>query len=115
MTSSLFEPNTPLLSRYQGIEELTRVTERSSVQTTTLDSLASQVGEIDFLKMDVQGGELAVIEGAQKALGAVSVIETEVEFVPLYEQQPLFADIDIALRLHPPNSRLAPPHNCGRS
>ena len=71
MTSSLFEPNTALLERYNGIEELCRVVSRHDVATATLDSLAQEVGPIDWLKVDVQGGELAVIEGATELLKTV--------------------------------------------
>jgi len=68
MTSSLFEPNTSLLERYNGIAELCRVVSREDVSTATLDSLRDEMGPIDWLKIDVQGGELAVIEGATELL-----------------------------------------------
>lgn len=74
MTSSLFEPNTALLERYNGIEELCRVVSREDVTTSTLDSLRSEMGPIDWLKVDVQGGELAVIEGATELLKSVVYI-----------------------------------------
>ena len=52
----------------------------------------------DFLKVDVQGAELDVLEGGTGALEQCLVVESEVEFVPLYERQPLFTDIDLFLR-----------------
>lgn len=50
---------------------------------------------IDVLKLDVQGGELAVLEGAQNALQAqkIGCIFAEVEFRQLYAGQPLAWDI----------------------
>jgi len=42
------------------------------VRSSTLDSLCATHGirNIDFLKIDVQGGELAVLRGAERVLGA---------------------------------------------
>ena len=97
MTSSLFKPNTALLAKFQNLEELTRVHKTYPVQTTRLDDLP-ELKDTDFLKVDVQGAELLVFEGATRLLDDVLVVETEVEFVPLYEGQPLFADIDAFLR-----------------
>jgi FkbM family methyltransferase len=97
MTSSLFEPNTPLLSKFQNLEEVSRVTKAQSVQTKRLDDIP-EVRGTDFLKVDVQGGELMVFQGAVDVLEDVLVIHTEVEFVALYKEQPLFADIDTFLR-----------------
>ena len=97
MTSSLFEPNTALLEKFQNLEELTRVQKTYPVQTTRLDDIPELEGT-DFLKVDVQGAELLVFEGAPKLLDTTLVIHTEVEFVALYKDQPLFADIDAHLR-----------------
>lgn len=97
MTSSLYEPNTRLLSRFQVLEELTRTVEVSDVQTRRLDDIR-EIANIDFIKIDVQGAELDVIRGGEQALKNTVVIQTEVEFVPMYKGQPLFGDVDAALR-----------------
>lgn len=99
MTSSLYEPNTRLLDMFQNLGELTRVVERQAVETHRLDDLQAVEGA-DFLKLDVQGGEVRVIEGAARLLESVLIVHTEVCFVPLYQDQPLYAEIDIALRRH---------------
>jgi hypothetical protein len=41
---------------------------------------------------------MLVYRGAEQILKNVLVIHTEVEFVPMYKNQPLFADIDAHLR-----------------
>jgi FkbM family methyltransferase len=97
MTSSLFEPNTALLAKFHLLAEATRVVKKYRVQTTRLDDIPDVRGT-DFLKVDVQGAELMVFRGGANMLGEVLAIHTEVEFVPLYKEQPLFADVDAFLR-----------------
>jgi FkbM family methyltransferase len=97
MTSSLFEPNTRLLEKFQNLAELTQVVRIAEIQTTRLDDIP-EVRGTDLLKVDVQGGELLVFQGAVRTLKEVLVIVTEVEFVAMYKDQPLFADIDRFLR-----------------
>ena len=53
---------------------------------------------VDYLKIDVQGAEVDVFNGAKNLLADIMVIHTEVEFVPLYIDQPLFAEVDQLLR-----------------
>jgi FkbM family methyltransferase len=97
MTSSLFEPNTALLEKFQNLGELVRVVKTSQVETKRLDDIPEVKGT-DFLKVDVQGGEMLVFCGSTDVLKDVLVIHTEVEFVMLYKGQPLFSDIDAFLR-----------------
>jgi FkbM family methyltransferase len=99
MTSSLYEPNTALLKRFNNLEELTRVVETSDVNTTRLDDVP-EITNIDFLKIDIQGAELDTFRGAARHLKECLVIWTEVEFVQMYKDQPLFAEVDIELRKH---------------
>ncbi|MFH2008141.1 MAG: FkbM family methyltransferase [bacterium] len=56
--------------------------------------------DLDLVKLDLQGYELEALRGCEELLPRIKVITTEVEFVPLYETQPLFADIDLFLRAH---------------
>lgn len=52
-----------------------------------------------LLKLDVQGGELQVLQGAEKLLPLVDAIYCEVSFVELYERQPA-ASVIIAFLHH---------------
>jgi hypothetical protein len=67
------------------------------VPATTIDAFCKQesINEIQILKMDIQGEELMALKGATEKLnqGAISLIFTEVEFVPLYKNQALFYEI----------------------
>ncbi|CAG0979643.1 2-O-methyltransferase NoeI [Phycisphaerales bacterium] len=97
MTSSLYRPNTPLLRLFINLEEVMRVESTRRVKTRRLDDVP-QVDGLDFLKIDVQGAELDVFKGAPRLLSRALVVHTEVEFVPMYEGQPLFSDVDQFLR-----------------
>ena len=98
MTGSLFKPNKPVLEKFTYLEELTRLVAEHPVETRRLDDIAERIGKVDFIKIDVQGGELDVFKGASDALASALIIQTEVEFVEMYENQPMFADVDIYLR-----------------
>ncbi len=96
-TTSLYEPNMALGSRFNNLAELTQVVKTIPVQTVRLDDV-KEVTACDFLKMDVQGAEMDVMRGAERLLRDVLVVQTEVEFVHLYLGQPLFADVDAHMR-----------------
>ena len=92
-SSSIMKP-TSILRRYHGNKmDIMEVVE---IETVRLDRILDQ--EIDILKFDLQGFELEALKGCRKLLEKTKAVTTEVEFVPLYEGQPLFADIDIYLR-----------------
>jgi FkbM family methyltransferase len=98
--SSIFRPNFPFLESFPDVDRF-KTTDVQEVQADTLDNLLANRGltDIDFIKADTQGSELFVLEGAALALGSSAVgAEVEVEFTPIYENQPLFADVDAYMR-----------------
>ena len=97
MTSSLLEPNEELLAMFHELRDVTRVVETRRVQTVRLDDVPEVKGA-DYLKLDVQGGELMVLQGATATLRDILVLHTEIEFLPMYRNQPLFSEIDAFLR-----------------
>ncbi|MHB1140928.1 MAG: FkbM family methyltransferase [Sulfuricaulis sp.] len=97
LTGSLFEPNTPLLEKFQNLAELMTPVATHPVSTARIDDV-SEIGDVDYIKIDVQGSELAVFQNASRALSGAILIQTEVEFVELYKGQPMFADVDTFLR-----------------
>lgn len=68
------------------------------VQQVRLDEVMRSHPEIDLLKLDLQGYELEALKGCGELLGHIKIVTTEIEFVPLYDGQPLFGDIDVFLR-----------------
>ncbi len=97
LTGSLFEPNTELLRHFQQLAELVTPVATHTVETVRLDDIEA-IDTVDFIKIDVQGSELRVFQHAQRILSQTLVIQTEVEFLELYKEQPLFADVDAFLR-----------------
>ena len=95
--TSLFASDPSALRHFPGFSDWAEVTEEIPVSTRRLDDVA-EIEELDFLKMDVQGTELAVLQGGTERLKDVVVIQSEVSFIPLYKGQPTFGEIDIELR-----------------
>lgn len=95
--TSLLEPNINLLSYFHGFPEWGKVVERISIPTVRLDDF-SEIKNLDYLKIDIQGGELEVFRNGTNRLKECLVIQTEVEFLPMYEGQPLFSEVELYLR-----------------
>lgn len=53
---------------------------------------------LDVLKMDVQGAELDVLQGGQDTLADCVMIIPEVRFYRMYEDEPMWADVDQEMR-----------------
>ncbi len=55
----------------------------------------NNISTIDVLKLDIQGGELDALRGAEPLFeaGSISVVYTEIMFVPHYEGAPLFHEV----------------------
>eukprot|EP00392_Amoebophrya_sp_AT5.2_P001998 g2003.t1 len=99
LSGSLLEPNVDVVSKYDQLEEAYKVVVQQYVPTVRLDDILRPNGyDVDFLKVDVQGAELLVLQGAAETLESVVVVDVEVHFQPLYVDMPLFADIDRFLR-----------------
>ncbi len=72
------------------------VTKTLTVRQSRLDDAID--GDVDLIKLDLQGYELAALRGGERLLQRTRLVLCEVEFVPLYEGQPLFGDIAAHLR-----------------
>jgi FkbM family methyltransferase len=93
-SSSLFEPNRPVLDQFLYGKAIT-VERKVPLTLTTLDTVCARHDlRPDVIKLDVQGAELDVLRGALRILPDALLVETEVEFQPLYVNQPLFRHVD---------------------
>ncbi len=97
MTSSLFPPDPDVMQRFHSLWELCETVREETLETVRLDDMA-EARPAEFLKLDVQGAELLVLEGATDALADTLAIQSEVNFLPIYKGQALFADVDQFLR-----------------
>ena len=100
VNSSIYLPNFPLWNRFPNLHEL-EVIKSVQVNCDTLDRVlkSNDIQDVDFLKIDTQGSELQILEGAREALKSyIFGVDVEVEFSPIYTDQPLFPDVDKYLR-----------------
>jgi FkbM family methyltransferase len=68
-----------------------------TIDTRRLDDL-DLGAPVDFLKIDVQGSETAIIAHGARTLAAAVAVQTEVRFLPIYAGEPSFGDLDATLR-----------------
>ncbi|MEM9274304.1 MAG: tetratricopeptide repeat protein [Cyanobacteria bacterium P01_F01_bin.143] len=94
--SSLLEPDMSVLQHFPGFAEWGQIIEQKTIATKRLDDV-EEITAIDYLKLDVQGSELSIIQNGLQSLSKTLVVHIEVQFVPFYKNQPLFGDLDRAL------------------
>lgn len=91
-----FDATTSILRTKREIKELekidVRLREVVKCPTAKLDDLVDEAifPTLNLLKIDVQGAENLVLNGAQQTLARTNMVWVEVSFVRLYEQSALF-------------------------
>lgn len=93
--SSTLPPNRALLETFRKKGAHTRITSTFDMPVDTLDAVAARSGRtVDAIKVDTQGSELSILQGAAQCLsGSVIVAEVEVSFFQRYEGQALAWDV----------------------
>lgn len=94
MCSSLYSPNEELMGIYNNLD-VAMLKAVGTIDTISLDNFVrkNNIEGADFIKIDIQGAELDVFKGGVKTLNDVVFIVSEVEFISLYNNQPLFGDV----------------------
>ena len=66
----------------------------------TIDEIVASrcIAAPDLLKLDVQGYELEVLKGAQRALTTISAILAEINLLDIHKNVPLLDDVIIFMR-----------------
>ncbi len=101
--SSIFKPNVKLLQEYPSADRFDVVdkVDIAAEKVRSLDSLVKSegLGRVHFMKLDTQGSELLILKGAHHLLlNSVVGLKVEVEFQELYQEQPLFSQLDQYVR-----------------
>ena len=90
--SSVLKPNLEHFAKYNDGHKW-NVERVEQMYAITLDSALASKIQPDFLKLDTQGSELDILQGATATLHSCLGIEVEVEFREMYQSQPLFGDL----------------------
>jgi FkbM family methyltransferase len=91
--SSLFKPNFNIIEgdRKNDFE----IDQIKKIKCVRLDTILSNIKhEFDFLKVDAQGGDLSVIKSLGKYIDDIVAIHLEAYSVSMYEDIPLFNEIN---------------------
>jgi FkbM family methyltransferase len=94
--NSLSSSIMPMLQSHIDAHPSSRYLSTQKVTMSRLDTIAPQYlnpTTSAYLKIDTQGAESKVLDGASQTLPRIKGIQIELSFVPLYEGQPLFLDI----------------------
>ena len=86
--TSLLKPNQDLIAFLNRWGDHMTILDEIEVETKRLDDIV-ELPPADFLKIDIQGGELAVFQNAHQSLKNVVAVMSEVAAIPIYEDQPL--------------------------
>lgn len=93
--SSVLLPNTERLEAFRKKGEHTAIVSTSEMPVDTLDHIVAREHlRVDVLKVDTQGSELDILDGAQACLReSVFLAEVEVSFLERYRGQPLCHEV----------------------
>jgi hypothetical protein len=101
-TSSILRGNRPLTLQFGDLDATLETVEIRRLPTRRLDDLLQEGllsdGEIDFMKVDVQGTAHEVLTHGLEALRRSLVVHVEVELAEVYLKERLFGDVDRLMR-----------------
>lgn len=94
IAASLLRHDASLGTRFNK-QHLFEIAREETVETKSLEDAVREAGlsGIDYLKIDVEGAELSILEAAPKVIDGLLALKTEVAFVPPRVGQPLAFDI----------------------
>lgn len=88
-----YDFNMNFLKEYSYFEEESEIVQKREISFETIDKVFAN--SIDYLKLDVEGGELDVLKGSIKQLKEnILAVRAEVNFHRVFQNQALFGDIN---------------------
>lgn len=93
--SSLLQPK---VDSQSSMKQFNEVEKRVEVEIATLDTCLAETLRTRncrniYLKLDVQGYELEVLKGAEATMTTICALQSELNVIPLYENQPGYMEV----------------------
>ena len=95
--TSAFKPYQGAFTYLNRSQQKLGIEREVTVQTKRLDDL-DIIDGVDILKLDVQGSELKILKGGTRILDTAMIVMPRVRIYPIYQDEPMFSDIDMELR-----------------
>lgn len=95
--TSLLEPDPAALNFFNGFEGFGTVERKVPMPTRKLSDV-EEVDKLHYIKIDVQGSELMILQHGGAKLDELAMIQIEVSFISLYKNQASFGEIDLFMR-----------------
>jgi len=95
--SSLLKPDPVALAFFNRFTSFGEVKGETKVKTVRLNDIG-ELPNLDFIKLDIQGAELVTLKNGTNKLKNVLAVQLEVSYIPLYEDQATFGEVDVWMR-----------------
>jgi FkbM family methyltransferase len=84
-----------MLPSHENVAPESKYVKQEKIEIKKLDSIFNSFCKNDnvMMKIDVQGFEKNVLDGATKSLDSIKIIQLEMSIIPLYENEMLFVDM----------------------
>ena len=94
--TSVFKPDLAAVT-YLGKPNWADVEGQLKLKTVALDKMEG-MPTFDLMKIDSQGGELTVFQGAEALMATCMAVIVEQRFFPIYQGEPMIGGLDVELR-----------------
>lgn len=98
-SASLLKHNTKIGKKFDK-PQFFEIDRTEKIETLCLSDALKKTtyASIDYMKIDIEGVELAVFKSSSEVMNDVLAIKTEVSFIPFRKNQPLVSDVDFYLK-----------------